>query len=114
MLNYHNRKFRPVSNSENGEVDSDTIFTYQQEGNIVSCSYGGNQIIQGHLIGLVDEHGAIDMRYHQVNKKGALMTGICKSTPRYEHGRLRLYEAWQWTSGDLSKGNSTLEEMDGV
>lgn len=114
MLNYHNRKFRPVSNSENGEVDSDTIFTYQQEGNIVSCSYGGNQIVQGHLIGLVDVHGVIDMRYHQVNKKGVLMTGICRSTPTYENGRWRLYETWQWTSGDLSKGNSTLEEVDGV
>jgi hypothetical protein len=35
----------------------------------------------GHLIGLVDHKGNIDMRYHQVNNKGEIMTGICKSRP---------------------------------
>ena len=112
MINYHNKKFRPISNSENGEVDHDTVFMYQQTGNILSCYYAGNQIVQGHLIGLVDKNGVIDMRYQQVNKKGELMTGICKSTPKLEHGTLRLYEEWAWTSGDFSIGSSILEEIE--
>jgi len=111
MINYHHKKFRPVTNSENGEVDNDTVFVYQQKGNIISCHYAGHQIIQGHLIGLVDEGGVIDMRYHQINKKGELMTGICRSTPKYDNGKWYLYEEWQWTSGDFSQGNSVLEEI---
>ncbi len=111
-MNYHDKKFRPVSNTENGETSEETIFHYQQEGNILTCSYSGGQIVVGQLIGLVDREGNIDMRYHQVNRKGELMTGICHSKPELlSDGRIRLHETWQWTSGDLSKGNSVLEEI---
>lgn len=112
-MNYHNKKFRPVSNTENGETSEETLFQYHQEGNVLTCSYSGGQIISGQLIGLVDESGNIDMRYHQVNRKGELMTGVCHSTPEIlPDGRIRLHESWQWTSGDCSKGNSVLEEVD--
>lgn len=112
-MNYHNKKFRPVCNTPNGETSEETIFHYKQEGNILTCSYSGGQIKSGQLIGLVDPEGNIDMRYHQINTKGELMTGICQSTPEIlNDGRIRLHERWQWTSGDCSEGNSILEEMD--
>lgn len=111
-MNYNNKKFRPVSNTENGETSSETIFHYKQEGNILTSNYSGGKIIKGHLIGLVDENGTIDMRYHQVNEKGELMTGFCNSTPELlENGKIRLHEKWQWTTSDNSKGNSILEEI---
>ena len=111
-MNYHNRKFRSVSNTENGETSSDTIFEYVQEGNILTALYQGGQIVKGHLIGSVDEQGYIDMRYHQMNRKGELMTGKCHSRPEVlSNGKIRLHEIWEWTSGDLSKGNSILEEI---
>ncbi|MFK8060949.1 MAG: hypothetical protein AB8B78_12770 [Polaribacter sp.] len=78
----------------------------------MTAEYKGGQIINGHLIGLVDEEGVIEMRYHQVNKKGELMTGICRSKPQImPNGKIRLYEEWQWTSSDESKGTSILEEV---
>lgn len=74
--------------------------------------YSGGKIIKGHLIGLVDAQGNIDMSYHQVNAEGKLMTGICNSKPEIlENGKIRLHEKWQWTTGDNSKGNSILEEI---
>ena len=40
------------------------------------------------------------------------MTGICISKPEMTStGKIRLYENWQWTSGDKSKGHSILEEI---
>jgi len=112
MINYNNKVFRPISNTENGETSNQTIFLYKQEGNIITSEYSGGKIIKGHLIGLVDEAGNINMRYHQVNEKGELMTGICKSLPEIlSNGKIRLHENWEWTSGDLSKGNSVLEEQ---
>jgi hypothetical protein len=111
-MNYNNKKFRPISNSENGEVSDDMIFHYRQNGNILSCNYHGENIIKGHLIGLVDDRGNIDMRYHQINKNGELMTGTCQSKPEVlKNGKIKLLEEWQWTSGDKSKGNSVLEEI---
>lgn len=111
-MNYNNKRFRPIENSENGETTSETIFVYKQVGHILESEYSGGQIIRGHLIGIVDEDGKIEMRYHQVNIKGELMTGICHSKPEIlPNGKIRLYEDWEWTSGDKSKGKSILEEI---
>ncbi|SIO06858.1 n-acetylglutamate synthase [Algoriphagus halophilus] len=111
-MNYDGKSFRPISNTENGETSEETIFHYKQEGKILSCDYSGGKIIKGHLIGIVNDAGEIDMRYHQINSQGELMTGVCTSVPELlENGKIRLHETWQWTSGDRSKGNSILEEI---
>jgi len=112
MINYNNKIFKPFSNSENGETSDETVFKYKQEGNLLTAEYSGGKIKSGHLIGLVDEQGNIDMRYHQVNDTGVLMTGICNSKPeQLPNGKIRLHETWQWTSGDQSKGESIIEEQ---
>ena len=111
-INYNNKKFRAVQTSENGETDEATIFLYKQKGTILTCEYNSKKIEKGHLIGLVDDKGNIEMRYHQINRKGELMTGICFSKPEIlSNNKIRLYETWQWTSGDQSKGKSILEEV---
>ncbi|WP_296700202.1 n-acetylglutamate synthase [Algoriphagus sp.] len=111
-MNYNNKIFSPIINSENGETSSETLFHYKQKENILTCEYTGGKIIKGHLIGIVNESGEIEMRYHQVNTSGELMTGICKSVPEVqENGKIRLHETWQWTSGDFSKGASVLDEI---
>ena len=110
-INYDNKKFRPIQNTQNGETSEETIFEYKQNGNILTSEYSGGKIQKGHLLGLVDDNGAIEMRYHQVNDNGQLMTGICFSKPEIlANGKIRLHETWQWTSGDKSKGKSILEE----
>lgn len=112
MINYNNKSFSPVSNTDNGETTNETIFHYKQVDNILQAAYSGGQIKYGHLIGIVDENGNIDMRYHQVNTKGELMTGTCKSVPEIlSNGKIRLHETWKWTSGDESNGESIIEEL---
>ena len=112
MINYNNKLFKPINNTENGETSNETVFRYKQTGNILTAEYTGGKIIFGHLIGLIDESGNIEMRYHQVNNQGELMTGICHSKPeRLANGKIRLHETWQWTSGDKSKGQSIIEEQ---
>ncbi|SEL43847.1 hypothetical protein SAMN04487910_2456 [Aquimarina amphilecti] len=111
-MNYNNKSFRPIQNSKNAETTKETIFEYKQKGKVLTSEYSGGQIRKGHLIGLVDENGNIEMRYHQINNKGELMTGICFSKPEIlANGKIRLHETWEWTSGDKSKGKSTLEEI---
>jgi len=63
-MNYNNKRFRPIKNTDNSETSEETIFNYKQNGNIVTSEYSGGKIISGHLIGLVDEMGVIEMRYH--------------------------------------------------
>jgi hypothetical protein len=113
MINYNNKKFSPTLTSQNSETSTLTIFHYKQVDNIITSEYTGGKIKQGHLIGLVDENGRIDMRYHQINMDNELMTGICQSTPEIlPNGKIRLHEVWQWTSGDGSNGESVIEEIE--
>lgn len=112
MIDYNGKIFKPIENTENGETSNETVFLYKQVGNILTSEYSGGKIKKGHLIGIVDKNSNIDMRYHQVNEKGEIMTGICKSKPEIlENGKIRLHETWEWTSGDESKGKSIIEEQ---
>ena len=112
MINYNCKTFRQIENSTNGEVSAETIFHYKQSGNVVTASYSGGKIKAGQLIALADEMGNLNMRYQHVNDKNELMTGTCMSIPEIlPNQKIRIYEHWQWTCGDLCKGESLLEEV---
>jgi hypothetical protein len=110
---YEGRVFVTKANTANGEVDSSTRFQYHQseDGAIVWAEYSGGSVIRGFLIATVQVNGVLDARYEHVNVDGVLKTGMCTTSPeQLPDGRLRLHEHWQWTSGDMSTGNSMVEE----
>lgn len=112
MIDYNNRTFRSVSNSANGEVDSETVFYYQQQGFHVTAMYRGGNIVDGSLSATADEAGNLTMRYQHINANGQFLTGICYSKPEImPNGKIRLHEKWQWTCGDYSSGESVIEEI---
>ncbi len=111
-MNYHNKKFRGRSNSENGEVSSQTVFHYFQEGIKLWGTYSGGSIIDGHLLGTVSEDGSLNFLYHHINENGELMAGQCRSIPELSSkGNIILKERWQWLTGDQSNGYSEVEEI---
>ena len=110
--NLDGKTFRSVGNTQNGEVDGDTLFHYDQDGDIVTATYGGGTIIAGQLLARVLENGQLDMRYHHINEKGDFMIGKCLSTPvMLSDGRLKFKEEWQWLCGDGSSGYSEVVEV---
>ena len=111
-MNYHNKRFKSIQNSESGEVDAETIFHYRQGGSTLWATYRGGSIQFGTIIGKVDENGNIDMRYQHLSDDGTFKTGECLSTPEIlANGKIRLHEVWQWTSGTEGKGQSIIEEV---
>jgi hypothetical protein len=111
-MNYHDKKFKVINNSSEGEVGEDLIFHYQQRNNHIWCDYSGYKIIKGHLLGKVKENGSLEFSYHQINVMNELRTGICTSVPEIlPNGKIRLHESWQWTSGNKLEGSSLLEEI---
>jgi hypothetical protein len=112
MINYNDKVFRSVSNSENGDVSEETVFNYQQNSFLVSATYSGGAILFGHLIGLANNDGVMEISYHHVNEDGDIRTGVCLSTPEVlPNGKIRLHERWKWTNGDGTEGESILEEV---
>ena len=111
-IHYDQKRFRSVSNSDNGEVSRETIFHYHQNERLVWAEYAGGGVVQGYMIAKANDEGELDMRYQHLSSSGQLMTGICKSIPeRLADGRIRLHEKWQWTCGDYSSGESVIEEI---
>lgn len=111
-MQYGGRLFRPVKSSDTSQTSAETIFKYEQTGELVTATYSGGDIRFGQLIGRVDTAGILHMRYQHMDRKGWLMTGTCETTPELlPSGKLRLHEVWQWTCGDKAKGTSVLEEI---
>lgn len=49
-INYEGKKFIPEMNSENGEVDGNTIFTYHQNGNDLWAEYSSGDFSKGRSV----------------------------------------------------------------
>jgi len=113
-INYDDKTFASVQNSETGEVSAETVFRYHQKDDLVWAEYAGGEIVFGNLIAKITDNDSLEIRYQHLNKQGELMTGKCFSTPEtLSDGRIRLHEKWQWTSGDFSGGESIVEEIRG-
>jgi hypothetical protein len=113
-INYDNKTFASIQNSATGDVGAETVFHYHQKDNLVWAEYAGGAIVFGNLIGKIADNETLEIRYQHLNQKGELMTGKCFSTPEtLSDGRIRLREKWRWTSGDLSEGESIVEETSG-
>jgi hypothetical protein len=112
LISFDNRLFICSANTPNGACDAETRFHYRQNGARVWATYQGGRIQFGALVAVGDTQGRLDMRYHHVDTTGRLSTGICQATPEVlPDGRLRLYEEWRWTNGDLSTGRSIVDEV---
>ncbi|GAB2499899.1 n-acetylglutamate synthase [Algoriphagus taiwanensis] len=112
-IDYNERRFKIVQTLGSGELDPNQIFVYRQEGEMLTCSYTGKGILKGHILGKVDpKDGSLVFTYHQLNDRGELSSGICRSTPTFsESQKIILHEQWEWLSGKKGVGESILEEI---
>ena len=67
-INYDNRVFKSVSNSETGEVSQDTTFYYHQKDDLVWAEYSGGAVVFGTLIAKILENSVLEMRYQHLNR----------------------------------------------
>ena len=109
---YDGKCFIPKMNTENGEVDNQTLFLYHQNENILWADYYGGEIKKGSIVGTVALNGEIDFYYQHINLSDQIRIGKCHSVPQIlSDGRIELSEQWQWLNGDKSKGSSIVIEI---
>jgi hypothetical protein len=110
MTSLEGRRFRSVADVAGGEVDTETVFDYHEEGDLIWARYAGGAVRLGHLVGL-RQGERLEFRYSQLNTAGETSTGHCVSTViTLPDGRLRLHEVWEWESKD-GAGTSAVEEI---
>ncbi|MEM6722688.1 MAG: n-acetylglutamate synthase [Bacteroidota bacterium] len=109
-MNLHNKTFKALSNSDNGEVGDETRFYYRQEDDIIWATYHGGAIKFGTLSGWIKGQ-ELFFHYQHQNQEGIFMTGKCSTQIQVKAGKIQLQERWEWTSGDQSSGTSILQEL---
>lgn len=103
------RTFAPVRTSGGGEVGTDTVFHYHQDGDLIWASYNGGHVRVGRLVGTRDG-SRLAFRYVQVNEDGDISSGQCQSKLELlDDGRFRAHEEWRWES-KRGSGTSVIEE----
>ncbi len=99
-INLHNKTFSLLENSKNGKANSDTIFEYQQNGNLVTANYHGGTIRYGKIIAILKDQ-KLDMLYQCVTTENELKAGkAIADISLMENGKIKLELQWEWL-GDI-------------
>ena len=99
-----------IQTSPNGVVNSETIFSFTQEENLVSANYSGGNIQKGFLIGILKNY-ELEFRFVQIQINGKLDGGFSKCSIKLnENGKLQLVEHFFWESQEGS-GTNIFEEI---
>lgn len=112
-VNLHGRRFVVVENSRAGDaVVGETIFEFEQEGDLVSVQYSGGRVRKGGWIGVIRSDGAFEFLIQHVDTAGCLKggQGLIRITT-FPDGRLSLQEDWRFTIGGDGAGRATFAEV---
>lgn len=112
IWNYNARKFRAETPDPGPFGGERTIFSFEQDQDIVSGSYQGAEVIHGLFMGLMGPDGVVEMRYLHVSRGGSLIAGQTRMTPEIlDDGRYRLTSVWEHTAGNTGQGKSVLVQI---
>ncbi|PKB17357.1 hypothetical protein [Flavobacterium sp. 5] len=110
--NFNNKKFALIQNTESGEVNSETVFEYSQDGNLVTADYFGGTIKYGKII--ADLKGdELNMLYQCLTTDNLLKAGkaIAKISLT-DSGKIKLSLNWEWLTDGSEKGKSEYIEVE--
>ncbi|MEQ1808993.1 MAG: hypothetical protein ABL889_03635 [Terricaulis sp.] len=110
-LSLHGVRMRPVAGSEAAAASAETLFEFEQAGDIFSARYRGGEIADGYLIGKLYPGGELEFRYVQANRCGRIDAGVSTGVLiRLPDGRLQVVENFQWSTRPES-GQNFFEEV---
>ncbi len=111
-FNFNNKRFALIQNSDNGEVNAETIFEYKQEDNLVTAEYFGGTIRYGKII--ADLKGdKLNMLYQCLTTDNELRAGkALAQISLAENGKMKLRLNWEWLTNGNDKGESEYFEIE--
>ena len=105
-IDFNNKVFSLLENSENGKVNSETIFEYKQKGNLVTADYYGGTIKYGKIIANLKEN-KLDMLYLCITIENELKAGKAIADISFtENGKIKLILNWEWLGDKKETGVS--------
>ncbi|MDP1828098.1 MAG: hypothetical protein Q8L48_32785 [Archangium sp.] len=110
----HDRRFVTAGNPH-GVSGVDTVFHYLVDGPVITGTYRGGRVREGHLVGRGTGPDAIELLYHCVTTHGELLAGWSRGRVGADAcGRTTLAFEWGWLSGAEGGGESRYVELSGA
>lgn len=111
-FNFNNKRFTLLKNSEKGQVNSETIFEYKQDENLVTADYFGGTVKYGKIIAdLKDDK--LNMLYQCLTTDNELKAGkAIAQISLTEDGKMKLNLNWEWITNGNDKGESEYFEIE--
>lgn len=111
MTNFDGKVFHLLANTGNGTSNTDTVFHYRQEGDLVTARFAGGSVLHGTIIAL-HKGDYLDMIYQLVTidhelRSGKALAAISTTT----EGKIQLNLNWEWLTGSDNKGTSAYLEQ---
>ncbi|MCW3121285.1 MAG: N-acetyltransferase [Flavipsychrobacter sp.] len=111
-INFNNKRFLLTGNSDNGKVNTETIFDYRQDSNVVTADYYGGTIKTGKIIANFSGD-KLDMLYQCMTTDNELKAGkAIADVSLDEKGRIKLRLNWEWLGDKKETGTSEYIEVD--
>lgn len=105
-INFNNKTFSLLENSENGKVNSETIFKYKQEGNLVTANYYGGNIKYGKIIANLSNN-TLNMLYQCITTENELKAGKAIAEISLTiNNKMKLKLNWEWLGDKNEHGIS--------
>ena len=109
-MNLNNVKMNVIETAENGIVNESTIFTFSQTMDFVSATYSGGKILQGYLVGILDQN-KLSFSYCQLQTNGKMDNGQSECHILMENEKIRLVEHFTWASRNGETGTNIFQEL---
>ncbi len=112
VINLEGRKFSPISNSNGGRVNSNSVFLFTQSSDAFTASYSGQGLSDGHLIGRMTGPLTAELVYHSRADTGALEAGKAMADFKInKSSKIEIHMQWQWLNETAISGTSVYEEL---
>ena len=106
-MNLKGKTFRAISNSSNGNLNTETEMRFTSDDTVVTGLYSGGTIAIGHVLAKRINELELEMLYQGATKEGVHNAGKAHATfSSDDAGRTHMRLDWQWLTGDQSKGQS--------
>lgn len=110
-FNFDNKRFALIQNSESGQVNSETVFEYKQNDNLVTADYCGGSIKYGKIIAVL-KGDELNMLYQCLTTDNQLKAGKAMAKISLSDiGKIKLSLKWEWLTEGDEKGTSEYTEI---
>lgn len=106
-MNLAGTRFRAVSNTKNGILNTETEMHFISDNGIVIGNYSGGTIVAGHVLARHLSESELEMLYHGATVHGDVRAGKAHATFSLDRdNHVCMHLDWQWLTGDQSSGHS--------